>query len=248
MNRRRGLSASAAVAGLLAAGAVAVTLPASAATSGCSVAYTVQSQWTGGFGANVAITNLGAPISSWTLTWLFAAGQTVTQAWNATVTQSGSAVTAVNASWNGSIGTNATASFGFNGAWTGANPVPASFALNGVACTGAVSSGSGTPQPSSSSSTPQPPTNVLDQVNTAGRLETTSSGAVQYTWPGVYFEGRFRGTGVGIVLNDTVNDYDVAIDGTTVAHLMTPGQTTYWINNLSNGAHTVRLVKRTESP
>jgi lysophospholipase L1-like esterase len=84
---------------------------------------------------------------------------------------------------------------------------------------------------------------VLARAHTAGRV--TKSG--QYTWPGIYFEGRFRGTGVGIVLNDTVNDYDVQIDGTTVAKLVTPGRTTYRVNNLSNSEHRVRLVKRTES-
>jgi lysophospholipase L1-like esterase len=33
-----------------------------------------------------------------------------------------------------------------------------------------------------------------------------------------------------------------------VATLVTPGQTTYWVSNLARGDHTVRLVKRTESP
>ncbi|MFJ5986547.1 SGNH/GDSL hydrolase family protein [Lentzea sp. NPDC092896] len=84
----------------------------------------------------------------------------------------------------------------------------------------------------------------LATAHTAGRV--TASG--QYTWPGVYFEGRFRGTGVGIVLNDAVNDYDVQIDGATAATLVTPGRTTYWVRNLSNAQHRVRLVKRTESP
>jgi lysophospholipase L1-like esterase len=83
----------------------------------------------------------------------------------------------------------------------------------------------------------------LAQVHTAGRVTATGS----YTWPGVYFEGRFRGTGVGIVLNDSVNDYDVQVDGTTVATLVTPGRTTHWVRNLSNAEHRVRLVKRTES-
>ena len=41
--------------------AVAV-LPASAA-GGCQVAYTVSSQWPGGFGADVAVTNLGDPVN-----------------------------------------------------------------------------------------------------------------------------------------------------------------------------------------
>ena len=63
--------------------------------------YAVSSQWQGGFGASVAITNLGDPLSSWTLTWSYGAGQTVTQAWNTSLTQSGAAVTAKNVSYNG---------------------------------------------------------------------------------------------------------------------------------------------------
>src|SRR5689334_15196356 len=92
---RRSLFA-AATAATVAAGLTAA-LVAHAATTGCSVNYTVQSQWNPGFTGNVVLTNLGDPVSSWTLTWSFSAGQTVTQAWNATVTQSGSAVTAKNA-------------------------------------------------------------------------------------------------------------------------------------------------------
>lgn len=95
--------------------------------------------------------------------------------------------------------------------------------------------------------TSPPPFGHRSQASTVGRAESAGN-YVAYTWPGIYFEGRFRGTGVGIVLNDPVNDYDVAIDGTTVATLMTPGQTTYWVSNLPAGVHTVRLVKRTESP
>jgi hypothetical protein len=125
-----------AVVALVASAAVVAALPAGAATAGCSVNYAVSSQWQGGFGANVTITDLGDPVASWTLTWSYSAGQTVTQAWNAALTQNGSAVTAKNVSYNGSIATNGTASFGFNGSWTGSNPSPTSFALNGVACTG----------------------------------------------------------------------------------------------------------------
>ncbi len=48
---------------------------------------------------------------------------------------------------------------------------------------------------------------------------TQSAGTRQHAWPGVYVEGRFRGTGVGIVLDDATGDYDVAVDGRTVATL-----------------------------
>jgi len=148
---RVGLGAVTAAATLLGV-AVATTVSAHAAAAGCRVSYTISSQWAGGFGANVAVTNLGDPVSTWTLKWSFAAGQAVTQAWNATVVQSGTAVTATNASYNGTIGTGGTASFGFNGSWTTSNPVPASFTLNGNACTGVVT-GSPTATPTDRKST-----------------------------------------------------------------------------------------------
>ncbi|ASW57165.1 non-reducing end alpha-L-arabinofuranosidase family hydrolase [Plantactinospora sp. KBS50] len=141
---------------LLSSTAFVVALPADAAAAGCSVDYAVSAEWPGGFGANVTITNLGDPVSSWTLTWSFSAGQTVTQAWNTTLTQSGSAVTATNVSYNGAVGTNGTVSFGFNGSWTGSNPAPTSFALNGVACTGSTTPTTSTPTTNPTTSSPSP--------------------------------------------------------------------------------------------
>ncbi|WP_428965494.1 SGNH/GDSL hydrolase family protein [Micromonospora fluostatini] len=91
-----------------------------------------------------------------------------------------------------------------------------------------------------------PPSPVLAGAHTAGRVTVTGD-QVRYSWPGISFEGRFRGTGVGIVLDDAVNDYDVHLDGGLVATLVTPGRTTHWLTGLPDGRHTVRLVKRTES-
>ena len=135
MNHRRVLLASGIVGVLLLGGAVAVTLPAVAASTGCSVTYTVQSQWSGGFTSNVSIANLGDPISAWTLTFDFPdSNQKVTQGWSATWSQTGTRVSAASMSYNGALGTNGTTSIGFGGAWSGANPVPTSFALNGTTC------------------------------------------------------------------------------------------------------------------
>ncbi|MCU7730860.1 non-reducing end alpha-L-arabinofuranosidase family hydrolase [Actinoplanes sp. KI2] len=166
--------------GLLAATAVVVAMPANAATAGCSVNYTVSSQWQGGFGANVSITNLGDALSGWTLTWSYGAGQTVTQAWNATVTQSGSAVTATNASYNGSVATNGTVSFGFNGSWTGSNPTPAGFALNGVTCTGGTGPSSPpTTQPTTPPTSPStPPTTPSGNCTLPSSYRWTSTGSL----------------------------------------------------------------------
>ena len=116
---------------------VAGTHLAAAATAGCSVNYTVSSQWPGGFGAAVTVTNLGDPVTSWRLTWAFTAGQTVTQLWNGSYTQSGAQVTVTNAAWNGALAPGASVSFGMNGTHTGSNPRPAAFALNGSPCTSA---------------------------------------------------------------------------------------------------------------
>ncbi|WP_221891588.1 arabinofuranosidase catalytic domain-containing protein [Microbispora sp. KK1-11] len=165
--RRRLRLSAAAVAALLAAGVgVAGTHAASAAAAGCKVTYTVTNQWPGGFGANVSVDNLGDPVNGWKLTWSFPAGQTITQLWNGTYTQSGSQVTVTNVSYNASIPSGGSTGFGFNGAFNGSNPAPTSFALNGVTCTGGVTSPSPGTSPSvspsasptvSPSTSPSPP-------------------------------------------------------------------------------------------
>jgi hypothetical protein len=116
---------------------VSPSVPASPSPpAGCRVRYTT-TEWSAGFTATVTITNGPAALNGWALTFAYPAGQRVTQAWSATVTQSGSQVTAANASYNGSLPAGGTVSFGFNASHTGANPAPTSFALNGTACAAA---------------------------------------------------------------------------------------------------------------
>ncbi|WP_442875166.1 cellulose binding domain-containing protein [Actinoplanes sp. NBC_00393] len=91
-------------------------------------------QWGTGFTANVGVTNLGAARSSWTVTFTFPGNQQVTGAWNATVSQSGAAVTARNASWNGTLAAGATTSFGLQATYSGTNARPTDFRLDGTAC------------------------------------------------------------------------------------------------------------------
>ncbi|GAA4192352.1 arabinofuranosidase catalytic domain-containing protein [Microbispora amethystogenes] len=133
-------------------GTGALTTTTAQAATGCRVDYSVSSQWSGGFGANVTITNLGDPVNGWRLTWSFPSGQTISQLWNGSYTQSGAQVTVTNASYNGSIPTGGNTSFGFNGAFGGTNTAPTSFALNGTTCTG--STGPSTTPSSTPSSTP----------------------------------------------------------------------------------------------
>ncbi|MEH0399598.1 GDSL-type esterase/lipase family protein [[Kitasatospora] papulosa] len=92
-----------------------------------------------------------------------------------------------------------------------------------------------------------PALSVSEQAHTAGRVKDHGR-TVEFSWPGVYFEGRFRGTGLGVVLDCAAADYDVQVDGTTVATLVTPGDTTHWIDGLRDGEHTVRVVRRNDTP
>jgi endoglucanase len=181
------------VATLLAGLGIATATSASAA-AGCRVGYAIGGQWPGGFTANVTVTNLGDRIDGWRLGWTFPSGQTVSQAWSATVTSAGAQVTAANVGYNAVLATNGTATFGFNGTWTGSNTAPSAFTLNGVACTGSVgepsSSPSGpgpSPSASSSPSTPPQPGNAMAAVaamqpgwNLGNSLDAT--GADETSW------------------------------------------------------------------
>lgn len=172
---RRALAVLASVCALLGGFLVATATRANAA-AGCSVKYTVASQWPGGFGATVDVTNLGDPLSSWSLVFAFPSGQTITQLWSGTVTQSGASVTVRNAAWNGAVATGGTASFGFNGSWTSANTAPSSFALNGVTCNG----GTTNPSPSTSSASPSP-SSPSPSPSSASPSPSSSSPATQKT-------------------------------------------------------------------
>jgi cellulase/cellobiase CelA1 len=93
--------------------ALALTQPAAAA-SGCQISYT-SSSWPGGFTASISVTNLGSPITNWTLAFTLPGNEAVSQGWSANYSQSGQNVTAANASYNGSLGTNGNTSIGFSG-------------------------------------------------------------------------------------------------------------------------------------
>ncbi len=110
--------------------------PTTTTGTACSVHYTVTSQWSGGFGGSVTINNTGTTtVNGWTLAWTFANGQTITQLWNGSYTQSGGNVSVTNLSYNSTIATGGNQNFGFNAAWSGSNTNPTSFKLNGVTCT-----------------------------------------------------------------------------------------------------------------
>ncbi|MGW0761076.1 cellulose binding domain-containing protein [Streptomyces sp. NPDC002814] len=111
------------------------TDPTPTPTGACAVTYKVTNEWSGGFQADVQLSNTGTSAwSGWSLNWTFPNGQTVSRLWNADHTQSGSAVTAKNVGWNGTVGAGSSVSFGFTGSWSGANAKPASFKLGDQSC------------------------------------------------------------------------------------------------------------------
>src|SRR5207249_3525667 len=92
-----------AAAGLaLGSGMVVAAVKQAHAAAACSVVYTITNQWDTGFGANMNVTNLGDPITSWTLTFDFGAGQQITQLWHGYV----------NPDWAANVQAGATATGG----------------------------------------------------------------------------------------------------------------------------------------
>ncbi|MGW4666159.1 cellulose binding domain-containing protein [Streptosporangium sandarakinum] len=106
------------------------------ASSSCSVRLTKQSDWGSGYVGSIDITNNGAPVSGWTLTFGWPrAWQSLGSGWSAVWTQNGQDVKVVNEPGNGSLATGATATVGYVGNYSGPNVLPEVFTLNGTVCT-----------------------------------------------------------------------------------------------------------------
>ena len=114
----------------------ATTLSMSPQSAACHVDYVVNSQWNTGFNVAINVQNTGSSaVNGWTLTWTFANGQSVAQAWNANLVNGGPNVVLSNAAWNSVISPGSVVSgLGFNGTYSNNNPAPAAFYLNGTMC------------------------------------------------------------------------------------------------------------------
>jgi cellulose 1,4-beta-cellobiosidase len=230
--RRAAIAASALVLG---SGLAVVAATQANAATGCSVNYQVTNQWPGGFGASISITNLGDPITSWTLTWTWPSGQSVQSGWNGNFSQSGTTETVTSLSYNGSIATGGTASgIGFNGTWNGTNTNPTSFTLNGVTCNGSVggspsptrttgspsptpsrTTGSPSPTPSRTSPTPPPTSSTPCTTNCPAHVDNPYAGAKGYVNPEWAAEANSEPGGSRVSNNSTAIWIDriAAIDG-----------------------------------
>lgn len=93
--------------------------------AGCTATYRILNSWPGGFQADVTVTAGAAAIRGWRAGWSFANGQTISQLWSGSFTQTAGAVSVTNMSYNGGLAPSASTSFGFTATQSGTNPVPA---------------------------------------------------------------------------------------------------------------------------
>ncbi len=107
-------------------GSVTATTAAAGTGGGsCTAAYTVDNDWGNGFTATVTVTNNGsAATSSWQVTWSWPNDQQISNAWNATVTQSGAAVSAQSVSFDSVIAPGSSTTFGFQASYSAGNTAP----------------------------------------------------------------------------------------------------------------------------
>jgi chitin-binding protein len=85
----------------------------------------VVSSWSGGFQAQVVISNSGSTAtSSWTARWTFPGGQQLSSDWSGVFTQSGANVTVTNEPYNGSIAPGGSVTIGFTASGTAPSSLP----------------------------------------------------------------------------------------------------------------------------
>jgi lysophospholipase L1-like esterase len=84
-------------------------------------------------------------------------------------------------------------------------------------------------------------------VHVGGRAVHERDGGWRFGWPGVYFESRFRGTGVTVAVDSSADYLRVSVDGAERGVLIRPGTARLTISGLAPGAHVVRIDKLTES-
>jgi hypothetical protein len=107
-----------------------------AAALSCHIGYSLDTQWNTGFEAAITITNSGTTaINRWNLTWTWASGQKINQAWDAEYTQTGANASLTNETYDATIAPGATLrGIGFNASYSGTNPAPTAFYINGTRC------------------------------------------------------------------------------------------------------------------
>ena len=103
------------------------------AAGGCTATYHQDNAWPGGFQGSLTVKNTGgAAVNPWTATWSWPIGVTLSSGWNATVTQSGTTVTAAAPGSSPALAAGASVSIGFTA--NGTATAPGAVKLGGVTC------------------------------------------------------------------------------------------------------------------
>lgn len=92
-----------------------------------------------------------------------------------------------------------------------------------------------------------PATSAPLPVNVPGRVLHENDGTIRFGWPGIYFESRFRGTGVRVRFEAPQEHVRLLVDGEPKALFTKPGLVDLTVAGLPSGEHVVRLEKQTES-
>jgi mannan endo-1,4-beta-mannosidase len=99
----------------------------SGGTRACTATYAKIGEWPGGFQGEVRVTAGSAAVTGWRVTWSWANGQSINQAWGANIPLNVNPVVATNMPYNGSLGAGASTTFGFIASWNNSantNPAP----------------------------------------------------------------------------------------------------------------------------
>jgi beta-glucosidase len=90
---------------------------------GCTATSRIVSAWSGGFQAEITVSNQGStPLSGWTVGWSRPADQSIGSLWNGKLGQTSTSTTVDNVDWNGSVGPGATTGFGLSGSGSATFP------------------------------------------------------------------------------------------------------------------------------
>lgn len=84
-------------------------------------------------------------------------------------------------------------------------------------------------------------------VNVGGRAIHEDANMFRFGWPGVYFEGRFRGTSLRVRFEAPADHLRLLVDGEEKAVFRGAGLVDTRLEGLPPGEHVVRLEKLTES-
>ncbi|MFI9365825.1 cellulose binding domain-containing protein [Kitasatospora sp. NPDC053057] len=105
--------------------------PTSAA---CRVVYN-KNEWSGVMVGNVTVVNNGlGQVNGWSLGFTFPGDDSITNSWNASVSQSGPSVNAGNVSYNAAVPQGGSVQWGFKATWSGSDANPSAFWFNGASC------------------------------------------------------------------------------------------------------------------